>query len=71
MSNCIRGGGIKLIIIKLYSSARYSVFRARCFRVGYDASADGSGCTAGAGVDGGEKCLQSFGVKYLTGEGEK
>ena len=26
---------------------------------------------AGAGVDGEEKRLQSFGVKYLTGEGEK
>lgn len=47
------------------------IWPARCFRVGYDASADGSGCTAGAGVDGGEKCLQSFGVKYLTGSGEK
>ena len=47
MSNCIRGGGgIKLIIIKLYLRARYSVFRARCFRVGYDERAGGSGCTA-------------------------
>ena len=62
MSNCIRGGdGIKLIIIKLHSRARYSVFRARCFRVGYDASADGSGCTAGAGVDGGENACKVLG----------
>jgi len=79
MSNCIRGGdGIKLIIIKLYSSTRYSVFRARC-ACGCAVQCTCAACRMGnSRLVGGrelrknsEKRLQSFGVKYLTGSGKK